>query len=24
VNAYIEEGRAVITPDDYQQELIVA
>lgn len=24
VNAYIEEGRAVITPDDYQHELIVA
>ena len=24
VNAFIEQGRAVITPDDYQQELIVA
>ena len=24
VNAYIEEGRAVITPDEYQRELIVA
>jgi Xaa-Pro dipeptidase len=24
VNAYIEQGRAVITPNDYQQELIVA
>jgi Xaa-Pro dipeptidase len=24
VNAYIEQGRAVITPDEYQQELIVA
>lgn len=23
VNAYIEQGRAVITPDDYQRELIV-
>jgi Xaa-Pro aminopeptidase len=23
VNAYIEDGRAVITPDDYQRELIV-
>ena len=24
VNAYIEDGRAVITPDEYQRELIVA
>jgi Xaa-Pro aminopeptidase len=23
VNAYIEDGRAVITPDEYQRELIV-